>query len=182
MCGPFLFFLILIPVVELSLLIRIGSKIGVFQTVWLVALTAAVGLYFVRKQGLSVLQKLQTPGPDMTSQMLEGPLLALAALCLLIPGFVTDTLGTLLIVPPIRRMVARAWLARIVERSGVDNGGGIHFTVHGFGEQPFEASQSPNGPMSDDEETVVTITAKEPEALAALPPPPEQESDEIPDP
>ena len=175
MCGPLLFLLVLIPVVELSLLIRIGSKIGVLQTVGLVALTAAIGLYFVRKQGLSVLQKLQTPGPDMTSQMLEGPLLALAALCLLIPGFVTDTLGTLLIVPPVRRWVARAWLARLMERSTIQDGGGIHFTVHGFGEQPFDGPQPPYNPMPDDEETVVTITEKEPEVPIALPSPSDED-------
>jgi UPF0716 protein FxsA len=174
MCGPLFALLILIPVIELSLLIRIGSRIGVLSTVWLVALTAAVGLYFVRRQGLAVLRNLQTPGPDMTAQMLEGPLLALAAVCLLIPGFVTDSIGALLIIPPVRSAVARAWLARLSSGAQLGRGGGIQFTMHGFDEAQHSDPRRPASGASDDEETVVTITEKRPDQPAALPAPSEE--------
>lgn len=178
MCGRFLLLLIAIPVVELGLLIEVGTQIGVLSTIWLVGLTAAVGLFFVRQQGVAVLKKLQTPGVNISAQMLEGPLLALAALCLLIPGFVTDSLGAFLLIPPLRSAVARAWSARIQSRVG--QGGGIRFTMHDFGQSPFD--RPPGSPQfdlrgGDDEETVVTIVEKEPEVPIALPGPTDPESD-----
>ena len=171
MCGRILLVLVAIPVIELSILIQVGGQIGVLSTVWLVALTAAVGLYFVRQQGVSVLRKLQTPGANISAQMLEGPLLAIAAVCLLIPGFVTDAFGALLLIPPLRSLVARTWSGRI--RSSVQQGGGVRFTVHTVGQNPFDdLRRQPHFDLrEDDEETVVTIVETEPDKPIALPDP-----------
>ena len=175
MCGRFLILLVAIPVVELALLIRVGGQIGVLSTVWLVALTAAVGMYFVRQQGLSVLRDLQSSGAQMSARMLEGPLLAIAAVCLLIPGFVTDACGALLLLPPLRSAFARAWASRL--RTGTQRTGGIQFTIHGRGEPPFGGGGRFD-PRQDDEDTVVTIVEKAPEKPMPLPRP--DESDDPP--
>ncbi len=178
MCGPLFFLLIIIPAVELSLLIRIGAKLGVLSTVWLVLLTAAVGLFFVRRQGLSVLKQLQTPGPDLTVRMLEGPLLALAAVCLMIPGFVTDALGGLLLIPPLRRLAARIALTRLMARAQENSAHQtIHFTFHQPGQSTFRGEEF--AATEDDEETIVTITEMETETPRSLPKPDDDVDDEF---
>lgn len=120
MCGPILLAAILIPAVELWLIIEIGSHIGGLTTVALVFLTAAVGLAFARDQSLSTVTRLREGTLPADAAVLDGPLLLLAALCLLIPGFITDAIGALLLVPPLRQAAAR----QIVDRFGGPPGPG----------------------------------------------------------
>ncbi|CUB03387.1 FxsA family protein [Marinomonas fungiae] len=104
-----LLLLILIPVVELTVLIQVGSKIGSLTTIALVFLTAIVGLTLIRRQGFETTRKAQEKmrrGELPASEMAEGFMLAFAGVCLLIPGFVTDALGALLLITPLRRSVA----------------------------------------------------------------------------
>ena len=106
-----LFFIILfVPLVEIYLFIQIGGQIGAFNTVLIILLTAVVGVYFVRLQGLSTLKsgvtqlyKNQIP----VYEMISGAALALAALLLIIPGFATDIIGFLLILPITRNIIFR---------------------------------------------------------------------------
>jgi UPF0716 protein FxsA len=112
MCGLILLIVIGLPIAELWLLIEVGGRIGSFETIFLVFLSAALGLYAVRGQSMGTVARLKAGGGPAEAAMLEGPLLALAALMLLLPGFITDTAGALLLVPPIRRLVARRWSAR----------------------------------------------------------------------
>lgn len=100
---------ILIPVVELSVLIQVGSKIGSLTTVALVFLTAIVGIAIIRQQGLKTHLKAQEKirrGELPASEVAEGAMLAFAGVCLLIPGFVTDALGALMLISPLRKAVA----------------------------------------------------------------------------
>lgn len=100
---------ILIPVVELTVLIQVGSQIGSLTTIALVFLTAIVGLTLIRRQGFETSLKAQEKmrrGELPASEMAEGFMLAFAGVCLLIPGFVTDALGALLLITPLRRAVA----------------------------------------------------------------------------
>ena len=98
-----LFLIILfVPLVEIYLFIQIGGQIGAFNTILIILLTAVVGVYFVRLQGLSTLKsgvtqlyKNQIP----VYEMISGAALALAALLLIVPGFATDIIGFLLILP-----------------------------------------------------------------------------------
>lgn len=114
-----LFFLfIVIPVMELYVLIEVGSEIGAFSTIWLVILTAAIGAWLVRRQGVSVLMRVREnleKGEPPAIEMLEGALLLITGVALLLPGFVTDAIGFLLLVPPFRRWIIIKWL----KRSGV---------------------------------------------------------------
>ena len=98
------FFLIFIglPTVEIFLMIKIGGKIGALNTLALIFLTAALGLYFARVQGLQTLRSgiinlYQNKAPIY--ELISGASIAFAALLLIIPGFLTDLIGFLLLIP-----------------------------------------------------------------------------------
>lgn len=147
MCAPILLGIVALFAGELWLLIHLGRAIGSFETVLLVLLTAAVGLSAVRGQSLEALQRMQRHGHlPRRAEMLESPLLLLAALCLLIPGFITDTIGALLLLPPLRRAVARHLTDRGggPPRSGGGGGGG------------------PSNVIEQDGETIIVVKPKDP--------------------
>ena len=100
--------LILIPVIEIYLLIKIGSQIGAISTIFLIFTTAIVGIYYAKYEGLNTLksgffQLSKNKAP--TFEMLSGAAIALAALLLIIPGFFTDIVGFLLIFPISRKLL-----------------------------------------------------------------------------
>ena len=117
-----LLFVISIPVIELSVLIDVGGEIGAFSTILLCLLTAAIGLSIVRFQGMQVFANMQNAareGNPVGENLVHGFFLLIAGLFLLIPGFVTDTLGALLLIPPLRVLLGKAGLAHIVVRSNM---------------------------------------------------------------
>jgi UPF0716 protein FxsA len=108
---------ILIPIIEIYVLIQVGSQIGALTTVLLVLLTAVIGVNLIRHQGLSTLNQVQTQmqhGEIPATGLIEGMFLFIAGALLLTPGFVTDTIGFLLLIPPLRKALA-LW---ILEHSG----------------------------------------------------------------
>ena len=99
---------ILIPIVEIYLFIKIGSQIGAFTTIFLVVFTAVVGVYYARYEGINTLRsgmtqiiKNQIPAHELIS----GAAIAFAAVLLIIPGFATDLVGFLLIIPITRKLI-----------------------------------------------------------------------------
>ena len=99
---------VLIPVIEIYLLIKIGSEIGALSTILLIFTTAVVGVYYAKYEGLNTLKsgfaqlnKNETPAYEVIS----GAAIAFAALLLIIPGFVTDIMGFLLIFPLSRKFI-----------------------------------------------------------------------------
>ena len=106
--NPIFLAIILVPVVEIYLLIKIGSQIGAMSTILLIFTTAVIGIYYAKYEGLNTLKsgftqlsKNETPAYEVIS----GAAIAFAALLLIIPGFVTDALGFLLIFPFSRRLI-----------------------------------------------------------------------------
>jgi len=104
--NSLLLLILLVPVVEIYLLIKIGSQIGAITTIFLIFITAIVGIYYAKYEGLNTLKsgfaqlnKNQTP----TYEVISGAAIAFAALLLIIPGFATDLFGFLLIFPISRR-------------------------------------------------------------------------------
>ena len=102
-----LLLIILIPIVEIYLFIKIGSQIGAFTTISLIFVTAIIGVYYARyeglntlKSGVSQLYKNQMP----LFELMSGAALAVAALLLILPGFATDFLGFLIIFPLTRKI------------------------------------------------------------------------------
>lgn len=111
----FLLALILTPLVEITLFVEIGGEIGALPVVLLTVATAAAGIGLVRAQGLHTLRSAQREldaGRAPVAELMHGAMLAAAGLLLLVPGFMTDGLGALLLLPPIRRLVIRQVLER----------------------------------------------------------------------
>ena len=113
---------ILIPIIEISLFIEIGSNIGSFNTICLIFLTAIIGVYFVRQQGLSTfqrlanqIQKLETPIQTIG----EGLVIFLSGVLLITPGFFTDTIGFLGLIPFTRIFFVKLVATFILSRYGV---------------------------------------------------------------
>lgn len=111
----FLLFFVGAPLVELYLLIEVGSVIGALPTIILSVFTAILGGALVRLQGFSVLFRAQSQMANQevpALELLEGVLLLLVGLALLLPGFITDAIGFLLLIPPLRRALVVGWLKR----------------------------------------------------------------------
>ena len=103
-----LLLIILIPILEIYLFIKIGSQIGAFTTISLIFCTAIIGVYYARYEGLNTLKsgvtqlyKNQMP----LFELMSGAALAVAALLLILPGFATDLLGFLIIFPFTRKII-----------------------------------------------------------------------------
>ena len=101
------FFIIAIPLVEIYLMIKIGSIIGAFNTIFLIFFTAFTGVYFARLEGLNTIksgfnQLIKNEVP--VYEIISGAALAFAAILLIIPGFLTDLIGFFLIVPVTRKI------------------------------------------------------------------------------
>ncbi|WP_328987209.1 FxsA family protein [Thiorhodovibrio winogradskyi] len=110
------FFLLFVgtPLIELYFLLKVGSIIGALPTILLSIFTAALGGYLVREQGLSVLMRVRTmldQGVMPAFEVLDGAILLLCGFSLLLPGFVTDAVGFLLLVPPLRHWLIRRYIA-----------------------------------------------------------------------
>ncbi|MCU7843649.1 MAG: FxsA family protein [Candidatus Thiodiazotropha sp. (ex Monitilora ramsayi)] len=114
--NPVLLFLLLfvgIPLTELYFLIKVGSQIGAFPTIFLTIFTALVGGLMVRIQGFSTLMRVRemTQRNEMPAiEVMEGAVLLVCGLLLLLPGFITDVVGFVFLVPPIRRWLLTAGL------------------------------------------------------------------------
>ena len=100
--------IILVPIIEIYLFIKIGAQIGAFNTIVLIFITAAVGIVYARYEGLNTLKsgfsemiKNKIPAYEMIS----GAAIAFGALLLIIPGFATDFLGFLIILPTTRKII-----------------------------------------------------------------------------
>ena len=100
--------IILVPIVEIYLFIKIGAKIGAFNTILLIFITAITGIIYARYEGLNTLRsaysqmiKQETP----TYEIISGAAIAFAALLLIIPGFATDIIGFLIILPITRKLI-----------------------------------------------------------------------------
>jgi UPF0716 protein FxsA len=135
MIMRFLFALfIAIPILEMVVLIQVGQQIGALWTIVLVLLTAFIGINLLRYQGLSTLSRAtwrMQSGQIPAQEMLEGILLAVGGALLLTPGFVTDTIGFLLLVPFTRQFFASRLMGRFKSFASANVAGG------GFGSGGF---------------------------------------------
>ena len=116
---------IVMPFVEIALLIKLGDVLGFWRTIGIVVVTAVVGAYVLQAQGAATLRRVSqsmTSGEPPIKPMVDGLFLAISGAFLLTPGVVTDAIGLLLLVPPVRHAIARWGFGRIV-KSG-------NFTVH----------------------------------------------------
>ena len=116
MINPLIIFLLLFvgaPLIELYLLIEVGSVIGAIPTIALSVFTAVLGGALVRMQGFAVLFRAQAQMSNdevPALELLEGAMLLLVGLALLLPGFITDAIGFILLISPLRRALVLRWL------------------------------------------------------------------------
>ena len=116
--------IILVPIVEIYLFIKIGAKIGAFNTILLIFITAITGIIYARYEGLNTLRsaysqmiKQETPAYELIS----GAAIAFAALLLIIPGFATDIIGFLIILPVTRKLILGKVSTKIKKRKSDKN-------------------------------------------------------------
>ena len=122
--NPIFLTIILFPIIEIYLLIKIGSQIGAITTILLIFSTAIVGVYYAKYEGLNTLksgflQLRQNRSP--TYEVISGAAIALGAILLIIPGFATDTLGFLIIFPLSRKLILSSLKKNIVTKNNKKN-------------------------------------------------------------
>ena len=108
--NTLLLLIIGIPIVEVYLFVKLGSQIGAFNTIFLIFITAFLGIAYARYEGFNTLrsgmsQMVKNELP--VYEIISGAALAVAALLLILPGFATDLLGLLIIFPPTRKLIFR---------------------------------------------------------------------------
>jgi UPF0716 protein FxsA len=106
--SPMLLFIILFPILEIYLFIKIGSQIGAFNTILLIFLTAIIGVYYAKYEGLNTIRSgfLQIYKNEVPAyEIISGAAIAFAAILLIIPGFASDILGLVLIFPITRNLI-----------------------------------------------------------------------------
>ncbi|ERB66947.1 membrane protein FxsA [Vibrio coralliilyticus OCN008] len=135
---------IFVPIIEIGLFISVGGYLGLWPTIALVLITAFVGASLVRSQGLQTLMSVQNrlqQGELPAQQILEGVMLAVSGVLLLTPGFMTDALGMLVLLPAPRAAMAKYLMSKMTVQSvggGFQGGfGSGNFQQGPFDQEPF---------------------------------------------
>lgn len=122
MVGVFVLLFALVPVAELYVIIRVGQTIGALNTIGLLLLISVAGAWLVKREGMHVWRRFQqqveagvVPGKEIA----DGVMVLLAGALLLTPGFLSDVVGVLLLLPPVRAGVRAAVLRRAARRAGI---------------------------------------------------------------
>ena len=121
MVGVFVLLFVLAPLAELFVIIQVGHAIGAFNTIGLLLLISIAGAWLVKREGMSVWRRFQrqvdagvVPGREIA----DGVMVLFAGALLLTPGFLSDVLGILLLLPPVRALVRVAVLRRAARQAG----------------------------------------------------------------
>ena len=121
---PLILLIIIIPLVEIFIMIKVGHIVGAFNTILLIAFTAFAGIYYAKleclstlKAGLNQLVKNEIPAYELMS----GATIAIGALLLILPGFLTDLIGLILIVPYTRKLLFRSTISKFKKEKITSN-------------------------------------------------------------
>jgi UPF0716 protein FxsA len=109
------FVFVVVPLVELAVIVTVAGAIGIFPTIALLILVSAIGAFLVKREGIGVMRRTQAAiqrGEVPGREMLDAALLMGAGALCVVPGFVTDAFGLLLLVPPVRRFIASRLIRR----------------------------------------------------------------------
>ena len=120
---PLLTIFLIVPIAEMWILIEVGTWIGALPTILLVALTAALGLYMLKRQGLSTLMRVRSSleaGVMPASELVSGVMIAVGGALLLTPGFATDAFGFTLLIPSARQWLLKKLVDRYGEKMVID--------------------------------------------------------------
>lgn len=140
--------LLALPLLEIAGFVLVGSEIGVLSTIGLVLLSAVLGSILLRVQGFGVMTRIRTEmeaGRDPSKELANGAMIVLAGILLVIPGFISDIVGILLFLPPVRALAWRFLSKRVrftsdfggfARRSGPAGGKTIDLDEDDFSRQP----------------------------------------------
>jgi UPF0716 protein FxsA len=130
---PILLILLAATIIELAVLVAVGQAIGVLATIGLLILASLVGAALLRYEGSRTLvafrEALRTRRPPHR-ELIDGMLIAAAGVFIVLPGFVSDVLGLLLLLPPTRALVRRRMLRSAVRHAGTNRAGTQHSGTH----------------------------------------------------
>lgn len=150
----FLVIFVAMPIIEIAVFIQAGELIGLWPTIGVVILTAILGTSLMRAQGLQTLAKAQSQmdqGEMPIGPMFDGICILIAGVLLLTPGFVTDTFGFLLLIPPLRQLVGAKVIMKLVQSGNIRT----NFSTAGFGtghrSGPHRSGPNGPGPIIDGE-------------------------------
>jgi len=113
---------VIVPIIEIGLFVTVGGAIGLLPTLAIVVITAVLGTQLMRHQGMMTLNRLQTAmaeGKNPADPMAQGAMILVAGILLLTPGFFTDAIGFLLLLPPVRVALIKWVSARVIARGTV---------------------------------------------------------------
>jgi UPF0716 protein FxsA len=150
------FLLLIVPIIEISVFIAVGDQIGVFYTILMILVTAVIGSILLRIEGFRILGQIQkdmAEGKVPTKELSNGVMILIAGVLLLTPGFVTDAIGFLLFLSPVRTVIRAFVLSRIkLHTKSANTGFGAGFD--GFqANHPKHEADNQNSPIVDlDEE------------------------------
>ena len=153
---PIFLLLVAVPIIEIALFIEVGGWLGLWPTIGIVILTAAIGTLLLRSQGLAALGELQrrlAAREDPSVTLAHGAMILVAGILLLTPGFFTDAVGFLLLTPPVRAGAIR--LAGRYVRSRMTQ---VHMGVHRGPARPGAHAPGAGGPGTVDGEYEVVDT------------------------
>ena len=113
-----------LPILEITLMIKIGQQIGAFNTILIIFFTAIVGIYYAKIEGINTIKSGMTnlyKNKIPFFEMLSGASIAIAAILLILPGFISDTIGFFLVIPFTRKIVINFWLKNKYHKSTKKN-------------------------------------------------------------
>ena len=149
---PILFIIfVVVPIIEIAIFIQAGDWFGLGPTLFTIVLTAVIGISLLRQQGLSTLYKAQQKmnhGEIPAMEMVEGIMLAVSGALLITPGFFTDGVGFLLLIPMFRRFLFNTALRNKIQMHAQAQSSS--FDAHSFDEQPFDSSVHSNRTIDGD--------------------------------
>jgi UPF0716 protein FxsA len=134
-CGVLALLFLVIPATEIYLILKVGALLGAGATLAVIALTAIVGAALAKSQGVAVLKQMNNSinsGQGVGTSIMEGVLVLVAGVTLLAPGFLTDAMGLLLLLPPVRSALARYFAGKVQVVGGPMAGMPMGFQGPGF--------------------------------------------------
>ena len=111
--NTLLIIIIGLPILEITLMIKIGQQIGAFNTILIIFFSAVVGIYYAKVEGINTIKSGMTnlyQNKIPFYEVLSGASIALAAILLILPGFISDTIGFFLLIPFTRKIIINLWL------------------------------------------------------------------------
>lgn len=139
---------IIIPIIEISVLMQVGAVLGLWPTIAIVIFTAWLGAKYVRQQGLSTLNSVQTKmaqGQMPSDEIVTGLMLLVAGVFLVTPGFVTDIFGLSLLIPAVRNSIVASVKSQMKNNAGNSQ----HFQFHTHSQQHDNFSEQQESPFQE---------------------------------